>query len=437
MAVPAALDPEIRHHLERRRRAAAERWHLSDEIVLVGAGEPVSIPGRADRTYPFRAHSEYFYLTDRERSGGVLAFDPRSGWFDFVVPVTESELLWSGVEGEEEGNPEGTLPTSDLPRWLAERGDRRIAGLGACVPGVASHPELVDHTRSVLNHLRRAKDEVELARMREAERATRAGFAAIQTLLTPGHTEREVQIELEAEFFRNGADFLAFDTIVASGLNSAVLHFAPTTRAFAKGELVLVDAGAECRGYASDITRTYATSGRFTPEQAQLHSLVRFAGLAATERCVAGAEWREVHRTAALVIAEGLVDFGLLRGQAESLVERGTVSLFFPHGIGHMVGLGIRDAGEVLPERQPDPGYPPLRVDLSLQPGHVFTVEPGVYFVPAILRDPARREQHRDLVDWELADGMLGFGGIRVEDNVLITDDGFEVLTADVPVPEA
>ena len=271
--------------------------------------------------------------------------------------------------------------------------------------------------------------------MREAERATRAGFAALAPLLEPGRTEREVQIELEAEFFRSGGDFLAFDTVVAGGPNSAVLHFAPTARPFQVRDLVLVDAGAEYRGYASDVTRTYPVGGRFTAEQAELHALVRASGLAATELCTAETEFRDIHWAAARVIAEGLVELGLLRGSVDALVERRTVSLFFPHGVGHMVGLGVRDAGGVLPGRQVDEAdFPRLRIDLPLEPGHVVTIEPGIYFVPALLKDPELRERHRDAVNWERADGMLGFGGIRIEDDVLVTEQGFEVLTDDVPL---
>jgi Xaa-Pro aminopeptidase len=271
--------------------------------------------------------------------------------------------------------------------------------------------------------------------MRAAEGATRDGFARVAPLIEPGRSERELQIELEAAFFRGGADFLAFDTIVGSGPNSAVLHFPPTSRRLADGELVLIDAGAEYRGYASDITRTYPASGRFTPEQQELFAIVEAAGVRATESCIAGTEWREVHRTASLVIAEGLVEFGLLRGEPESLVEQGAQALFFPHGVGHMLGLGVRDAGEVLRGREPpEDEFPRLRVDLPLLPGHVFTVEPGIYFVPALLNDADLRQRHRDALHWERAEAMLGFGGIRIENNVLITGDGNEVLTADVPL---
>jgi Xaa-Pro aminopeptidase len=157
---------------------------------------------------------------------------------------------------------------------------------------------------------------------------------------------------------------------------------------------------------------------------------------AAVERCRPGVEWRDVHRTAALVIGDGLVDLGVLHGNPESLFERGAVSLFFPHGVGHMVGLGIRDAGGVLRGRSDEaPGFPPLRVDLPLQRGYTLTVEPGIYFVPAMIGNGTRREELRDAVDWDRVDSMLDFGGIRLEENVLITEDGCEVLTSDVPLP--
>jgi len=417
--------------LERRRRAAAAAWSLeSGQAVVLGAGAPLPVPGRGDRTYPFYAHSEYLYLTDRDRPEAVLAFDPDDGWFDFVPQPTAKELLWSGAPVAE-----GGITIAELPRWLDARKDARIANLGAHVSGVESDADLEADVRYALNRIRRVKDELEIERMRQAERATKAGFALAAELIAPGRSERELQIELEAASLRNGADAVAYETIVAGGPNSAVLHFMPTSRVFADGELVLIDAGAEVRGYASDVTRTYPASGSFTPEQEALHALVAAACTAAIESCTPGTEWLDVHAAAASVLAEGLVDFGLLRGDPDALVESGAVALFFPHGIGHMVGLGIRDAGEVLRGRTGTrPGYPPVRVDLALEPGHCFTVEPGIYFVPALLQDEERRREYADAVDWDRADRMLDFGGIRIEHNVLVTDNAFEMLTADIPL---
>jgi Xaa-Pro aminopeptidase len=428
---PVVEHTEIARQLERRRSAVAEKWNLSDEVVLIGAGELIPIPGRGDPTYPFYAHSEYYYLTDRNRPGGVLAFDPREGWFDFVAPITEDDRLWSGAPIEQQ---EG-LTTSSLGNWLASRAKRPVAWLGVAHTEPQTSAALVDDLRAALNRVRRPKDALELERMRAAERATSAAFAAGVPFLANGVSERQVQIELEAAAFRAGGDGMAYDTIIGSGTNSGVLHFAPTSRRLRTGELVLIDAGAEHCGYASDITRTYPVDGQFDSRQEELHGLVHAAELAAIERCAPGTEWRDVHLTAASVIAEGLVSVGILRGRPESLVETGAVWLFFPHGVGHLVGLGVRDAGGVLPERRDDPPpFPHLRIDLPLEPGMVVTVEPGVYFVPALLQDPERRSRHRDDVAWEAVDRMLDFGGIRIEDNVLITETGHEVLTKDVPL---
>ncbi|MDQ6606462.1 MAG: aminopeptidase P family protein [Actinomycetota bacterium] len=424
--------PTIERQLLRRRAAVTDGWGLDDEVVLIGAGGLIPRPGRDDVTYPFEAHSEYYYLTDRNRPGGVLAFDPGEGWVDFVAPITASDRLWSGISAAE---PEART-TDDLAGWLAARAGRPLAWLGSAPEEARSDAGLAEELRFGLSRVRRPKDLVELERMRVAQRATSAAFAAVVPLMREGVSEREAQIELEAEAFRRGGDAMAYDTIVGGGVNSAVLHFAPTTRRFQAGDLVLIDAGAQYLGYASDITRTYPVGGRLDPAQQDVHSVVHAAHQAAIGRCRAGMEWREVHLSAALVIAEGLAACGILRGAPESLVQSGAVWLFFPHGIGHLVGLGVRDAGGTpLPERRDDPApYPNLRIDLPLEPGMVVTVEPGIYFVPAVLEDPDPRRRYRDEVAWDRVDRMLGFGGIRIEDNVLIAQDGYEVITGDVPL---
>jgi Xaa-Pro aminopeptidase len=368
----------IGQQLLRRRAAVTDRWGLDDQVVLIGAGGLIPRPGRDDLTYPFEAHSEYFYLTDRNRPGGVLAFDPGEGWVDFISPVTASERLWSGASAAElEGRT-----TDELEGWLSARIGRRTAWLGSAPADAQFHAGLADELRFGLSRVRRPKDTVELERMHVAQRATSAAFAAVVPLLREGVSEREAQIVLEAEAFRRGGDAMAYDTIVGGGVNSAVLHFAPTSRRFQSGELVLIDAGAQYLGYASDITGTYPVAGRLDPAQQELHAVVRAAQQAAIGRCRPGVEWRDVHLTAALVIAEGLVACGILRGDPESLVQSGAVWLFFPHGIGHLVGLGIRDAGGTpLPERRNDPKpYPNLRIDLPREPGQVVTAEPGIYF---------------------------------------------------------
>ena len=407
--------------LERRRAATAAAWDLNGGVVLVAAGDEIPVPGRGDRAYPFRAHTEYLYLTDRERPGGVLGYAPDDGWVEFVTPVTADELLWTGLEGDREGVPDGTRPLDELDRWVGDRPVRRL--------GAEAEPDA--ELRDALIVVRRPKDDIELERMRTAAEATRAGFEELVSLIRAGRTERELQVALEAAFLRNGGDFLAFESIVAAGDHAAVLHFSPTARELRDGDLLLVDAGAEYRGYASDVTRTYAVGGTFTAEQALVHETVRRAGETAIAACRPGAEWHDVHRAAALVVAEGLVELGVLRGSPETLVESGAATLFFPHGVGHLVGLGVRDTGPASVEAPTSlPGLPRLRLDITLQPRQAWTVEPGIYVVPALLA----RERGREGVDWDRVDALHGFGGVRLEQNVLITDDGCEILTAAIPL---
>src|SRR5262249_16510918 len=153
---------------------------LTDEVVLIGAGEPLPIPGGADQTYPFLSHSEYFYLTDHECAGAVLTFDPKEGWTDFVPDVTEAERIWEGRE-----ETEGT-PLSSFAGWLGARRGRRIVALGTPIAGIRSEAARDEEMRAALTHARRPKDEIEIARMRRAAEATVAGFAVAARLIRPG-----------------------------------------------------------------------------------------------------------------------------------------------------------------------------------------------------------------------------------------------------------
>lgn len=416
-------------YLSVRRDRAAKAWSLNDEIVLIGAGELISIPGGADRTYPFLSHAEYFYLADRETVGGVLAFDPKDGWVDFVPAVTTAERVWEGKQ-----HAPGT-PITQLAGWLAARRGRPVAMLGTPLAGLRFDPIRTEELRDTLLHVRRPKDDVELERMRRAAAATVAGFEVARRFIRAGVTERAIQIEVEAEFFRHGGERVAYDTIVGAGSNAAVLHFLPTARVVQPGDVVLIDAGAEVGRYASDVTRTYRCPGGDAGLFADLYQVVLDVEERGVAACRAGVEWRDVHFEAARGIARGLVDVGLLRGDADALVERDTHALFFPHGIGHLVGLGVRDAGGYVPgrARSTRPGLSNLRVDLPLEPGFAVTIEPGVYFIPALLQDPALRGKHRDAVAWDRVDALMEFGGIRIEDNVVVTTGAPEVLTAASP----
>jgi Xaa-Pro aminopeptidase len=416
--------------LQRRRDAVAAMWALRDEIVLIGAGEPVPIPGRGDQVYPFRAHTEYFYLTDRDEPGAVLTFDPHAGWTHFGPDVTADDQLWSGASPAE--NPTRSM----LGAWLDLRRGRPVVVLGAPVGEASSDMTRQGDLRQALVVVRRPKDDVEIGRMRAAAAATRAAYETVRPLIRAGASERLLQIEIDAAFCRHGGDRPAYDTIIAGGPNAAVLHFTPTARVLQEGELVLIDAGAEFQNYACDVTRTYPVSERLSPEQADLYAIVKGAERRAIDRCRAGVEYRDIHLAAATNIARGLVDIGLLRGDPEGLVESGACALFFPHGIGHMVGLGVRDVSGYLPGRTrgTHPALRFLRVDLPLQERYALTIEPGIYFLEHALADPENRRVHRDAVNWDAVDRWRGCGGIRIEDNVLVGADGPTILTSAIPI---
>ena len=420
-------------NIAERRARVADALQLIDEILLVGAGEPVPLQDGTDQTYPFRAHSEYFYLTGVDSPGGVIAFDPkdssRERWVSFVPDVTEAERTWEGR------TQQAGRSLSALEPWLSARRGRPVVNLGERLRGVRSDDALIARAREQFTHIRRPKDATELRLLRHAANATARGFSAVRKYLRPGVTERALQVELEAAFYRAGADCTGYGTTVASGPNTAVMHFSPSGRKLRRGDLVLIDAGAEVGRYVSDVTRTFVAGGKASPFQRELFELVLAVEEAGILRCVPGAEWKEIHLQAATELTAGLIDMGLMRGTPESLVEQGAHTLFFPHGLGHLVGLGVRDASGRLPGRAKDhnPALQNLRMDLPLAASYVTTVEPGLYFIPAILNQPQRRKRYRTCVNWSLVDRHVGIGGVRIEDSVLVTDRQPEVLTARIP----
>jgi len=412
-----------------RRDRIAPALGLTDEILVVGAGHPLPKPEISDAMLPFIAHQEYYYLTGiADAPGGIIAFDPRTGWTSFVPEVTEMERVWEG-RTQLPGELLGTFPV-----WLAARAGRPVVNLGAPVAGVTADEVRAAAVREAYKHARRPKEPGELVLMRECAVATAAGYAAVQPFLRPGITERRIQIELEAEYFRHGAQKTGYDSIVGTGPNAAIFHGSPSQRVAQEGEFILIDSGAELDRYVIDVTRTYV-AGEPTAFQRDLYQVVLEAQMRTIERCRPGAEWKDLHFRTAVEMVGGLVTMGVMKGNPESLVEQEAHMLFFPHGLGHMLGLGVRDASGLEPGRTKDPRpcLQSLRMDLILRPGYIVTVEPGLYFIPALLNDPARREKYRDCVNWKLATKHLGLGGVRIEDNIVVTAGAPENLTAAIP----
>ena len=232
----------------------------------------------------------------------------------------------------------------------------------------------------------------------------------------------------------------AYNSIVT--VQGEVLHNEQYHNQLTPGDLLLADVGAEnSQGWASDITRTWPVSGKFSATQRAIYDLV----LEAHDTCIAhmkpGVEYRDIHLLAARIIAQGLVDLGILRGNPEDLVDRDAHALFFPHGIGHLLGLDVHDmedlgdlAGYETGRKRSDRfglGY--LRLDRTLRSGMIVTIEPGFYQVPGILNNDDLRSEYDDVINWSRLAQFADVRGIRIEDDVLITDSGTEVLTAELP----
>ncbi len=440
---------------ERRRRVEA-RWSSVgiDGPVLIPASLPIPIDG-TDQFHEFHAHPEFQYLSGVAEPGAALIYDAKDGWTLFAPSLSVDDLVWMSAPPSPDALAESTgversVDRSELGGWLESRRGQSLALLGsrdiesrAAEYGVDSWSSLeavvdeasTDRLGRALAELRRAKDDDELDRIRRAVDAAVAGHLAAQRVARHGLSERALQIEMEAEFFRQGGARTAYGSIVGSGPNSAILHGTPGERVMSDGELVLIDAGAEVEGYASDVTRTFPVSAGFSGIQRELYEVTLAAQREAIAAAAPGVEYKSLHLRASETIAQGLVDFGVLRGPVDDLVAADAHALFFPHGLGHMLGLSTHDCAGYLEGRVPEDrfGLAYLRADLPLAPGYVVTIEPGIYVVPALLTDPARRERYAEMVNWDLVDGMLDFGGIRIEDDIVVTTDGCEVLSGALP----
>lgn len=414
-----------------RRERIARALELSHEVLLIGAGQPVPKPEISDALLPFIAHQEYYYLTGHaDAIGGILAYDPREEkWTSFVPEVTELDRVWEGRE-----QLPGT-PLAAFPDWLAARAGRRIVNLGAPIAGVTADAARTATVREAYKHARRPKEPAEIELMKRGAAATAAGYAKIQPLIRPGVSERTLQIELEAEYFRHGAQTTGYDTIIGVGAQSAVFHGSPSPDRIARdGDFILIDSGAQVDRYVTDVTRTYV-AGTPSAFQRDLYQVVLNAQKRTIAQCRPGAEWKDLHFSTAADMMAGLAAMGVVKGDPQTLVEREVHTLFYPHGLGHMVGLGVRDASGLEPGRakDPRPSLRSLRMDLILREGYIVTVEPGLYLIPALLNNAERRTRFADAVNWSLVDRHLHIGGVRIEDNILVTAGEPVNLTAAIP----
>jgi Xaa-Pro aminopeptidase len=418
------MDTYIRNY-QRRRAALASNMKRGVTLIPTAAEKTRN----RDTHYLYRFDSYFYYLTGFTEPEAVLVViagkAPKS--ILFCRDKDPTREIWDGFRNGPRGARRSfgfdeaySLSKLDemMPKLLADQPtihfplgedsawDARVVGWlnqvkALARTGVAAPREIKD-VHALLDDMRLVKDSLELDSMRRA--AHIAGNAHRRAMLTtqPGLMEYEVEAELTHEFRRNGAQAPSYSPIVAGGANACVLHYVENNKRLKAGDLLLIDAGCEVDGYASDITRTFPVSGKFSEAQKDIYELVLAAQAAATQAVRPGAAFDAYHAAAVKVLARGFIDLKLCRGSLDKVIEKGDYRRFYMHRTGHWLGLDVHDAGDYRRDGKPT----------KLAPGFVVTVEPGCYIRPA-----KNVPKHF----WNI--------GVRIEDDVLVTKTGREVLT--------
>ena len=386
-----------------------------------------------DAHYPYRFDSYFYYLTGFREPGAVLVIvagaQPRS--ILFCREKDPEREIWDGFRygpeaaraafGFDEAHAIGELDAL-APDLLADRGavycqfgldtawDARVAGWVNRVrerarSGVAAPTEIRD-VHALLDEMRLVKGPEEIATMRRAAAITANAHRRAMRAVRPGRAEYEIEAELLHEFRRHGAQAPAYTPIVASGSRACVLHYVQNDGELKDGELLLIDAGCELDGYAADVTRTFPVGGKFSGPQRAIYELVLAAQAAAIGAVKPGNPWDEPHRAAVETLAQGMIDLKLLSGSLAQALETESYRRFYMHRTGHWLGLDVHDAGD----------YKRAGEWRSLAPGMVLTVEPGCYVRPG-----------------EGVPERFAGIGVRIEDDVVVSAVGAEVLTAEAP----
>jgi Xaa-Pro aminopeptidase len=414
-----------------RRRKQLMKLMGKDTIAILPAA-PVRHRNN-DVEYAYRQDSDFFYLTGFSEPESVAVLIPGRQQAEYVLFVRERDPARETWDGRRAG-PAGAVrdfgaddafPISDideiLPGLMENRTkvfyamgihadfDHRVVGWLNGLRALAKHgrhpPQEFVALDHVLHDMRLFKSRAEVDVMRESARIAAEAHIRAMRFCKPGMNEFEVMAELLHEFRRHNAD-TSYQPIVGGGANSCILHYRENDQTLNDGDLLLVDAGCEYQCYASDITRTFPINGRFTPEQRAIYDIVLEANQAAISKVKPGASWDDPHAAAVRVITQGLVKLGLLKGRVSALEKDGAYRRYFMHRTGHWLGMDVHDVGDYKIGDE-------WRV---LEPGMALTIEPGIY-IPAGRGVPKRFQNI----------------GVRIEDDVVVTKDGVEVLTAGAP----
>lgn len=443
-----------------RMRRAALRQRFRDGLLLfLGNGE--SPMNYAHNTYPFRQDASFLYYfgIDRPDLAGVLDVEAGRSIL-FGDDASLDDVVWTGpvprlreladLAGIEEVRDTAALSAlvskaassqrsvHFLPQYRGANQLKLGAWLGVS-PALVNEGRSLALTEAVIAQ-RSQKSEEEIQEIEQALEVTFEMHTVAMRRAKPGVFEREVVAEMEAVARAHGRE-LAYPAIFSK--RGETLHNNLYTNRLAAGDIVVNDSGATSpAGYASDITRTLPVGGRFTPEQRAVYEIVLRAQQAAIALMAPGVSYRDVHLEASKVLAAGLLDLGFFRGDPAEIVSSGAHAICFPHGTGHMLGLDVHDmealgedhvgyGGEC--ERSTQFGLNHLRLARALRAGNVVTVEPGIYMIPALIERWEAEQRHRAFIDYARFRAYQGFGGIRIEDDVLITENGARVLGKPIP----
>jgi Xaa-Pro aminopeptidase len=423
------------HQIYRDRRVAMlkqMRAQTGGGLALVPTAAEVA--RNRDSLYPFRHDSYFYYVSGFPEPDAVVALvagPDGDRQLLFCREKNEEREIWDGfrygpdaareIFGFDEARPIAELdrvlpdlaadrPALYTPLGLFAAWDRKVADLlnevrSRARTGVSAPEEIVD-VRQTLDALRLVKDEHEIALMRRAATISAGAHRRAMERTRAGWHEYQVEAELAHEFLRFGAQAVAYSPIVAGGPNACVLHYRENSRQLQDGELLLIDAGCEYQGYASDITRTFPVNGRFTGPQKAIYELVLATQQACIDAVKPGADFHAYHKVAERTLAQGYLDLGLCKGTLDEVLETGSYKQFYMHRAGHWLGMDVHDAGQ----------YQLKGASQKLLPGMVLTVEPGTYIRPA---DNVADEF------WDI--------GVRIEDDVLVTETGVDNMTATAP----
>lgn len=433
-----------------RRRHLQQRSNGAPVLVVGGAEVPIHV---SDDYYPFRQEPNFYYLTGIADPGYAALLGGDGADYELFIPRLDLRWrVWMGHVPEPESSQSAWH--ADRVSYFDELLDRIVqaAGRGGRVHLVrSSNPaaaEVIARLRErlpalqlvegpadqALVDLRLKKTAFELQCMREASEITRDAFLAFWRITEPGKSERDVQASIEQTFRARGA-LAAYYPIIGSGPNPAILHYHENRRTMQAGEMLLVDAGSELHGYKSDVTRTVPVDGQWIGRRRAIYEIVLDAQKRSIDRVEHGAFYPDLHRAAARDMVDGLKHLGIVRGDLDGLMERHVDHVFFPHGLGHPIGLETHDVGghidrDSLPD---DLKHVNLRTSRTVEAGMVVTIEPGLYFNVPLLEASRVDPRFQGAVDWDEAFACVEVGGVRIEDDVVVQHGGRSVLTHDIP----